>query len=369
MIVTIQERHINNFDFLRFFAAVCVIIVHTYAIIGMNSQNPTLCEIDFSQIGLYTFFIISGFLITKSWDSKPEIRTFLWKRFLRIVPGLVGASFFCVFAVGILNTNMSLLEYLSSSQTYIYLVVASIAPFWLQLEGNVADTLPGVFTNVPLRELVNGPLYTLFYEWACYLIIAGLGIAFAKYRKKVLVILVPMLFILYCLVTKNVGFTEINAVLSERPYIFMIRFAYLFLFGALMYDYKDKLNFSLPLLGIGATILFIGLIAGFGFLAFLLTFPLIIITFAHLPIPVLSTWGKHGDFSYGIYIYAWPVQQMIVSYWRTIDPITHIVLTLGIVTPLAYISWHLIEKRALKLKNIDCNDILEESRNVSCSVK
>jgi peptidoglycan/LPS O-acetylase OafA/YrhL len=120
-----NERFSNNFDFLRIFAALLVILSHSFAISG-SSYEPLLSlskYISLGGLGLAIFFIISGYLITKSWVEHPSAFRFLSSRFLRIIPGLFVVTLLSILVLGPLVTNLSLSEYFAQAN---YLLVSSV---------------------------------------------------------------------------------------------------------------------------------------------------------------------------------------------------------------------------------------------------
>ncbi|MEA2034623.1 MAG: acyltransferase family protein [Euryarchaeota archaeon] len=95
-----QQRHNNNFDFLRFFAASSIIISHSFALtLGYSKISMYDPSLLFGQLGLATLLVISGYLISQSWENKPELFRFFWKRSVRIIPGLTISILFVMVAL------------------------------------------------------------------------------------------------------------------------------------------------------------------------------------------------------------------------------------------------------------------------------
>ena len=119
-----KERFKNNYDFLRIFAACCIIFYHSFALLAKENEEPlnqiTNRRVDFSLIGLSIFFGISGYLIAKSAVRSPTVLNYLWKRFLRIQPLLIVTCFFTIFLIGPIFTERSLIGYFSDGNTYAY---------------------------------------------------------------------------------------------------------------------------------------------------------------------------------------------------------------------------------------------------------
>ena len=160
----------NNFHFLRFLAAALVIFSHSYPLSGSKFE-PFAWLVQYNTFGglaVNIFFLISGFLITKSWLDNPNIFQFSMKRILRIMPAFIVAIFFSVFVVGPLVTNLSFKEYIVHPFTKLYLMNVFMFP--------IHYNLPGVFVNNPYPNAVNGSLWSLPVELIMYGLVAVLGL-------------------------------------------------------------------------------------------------------------------------------------------------------------------------------------------------
>jgi peptidoglycan/LPS O-acetylase OafA/YrhL len=169
----------NNFDMLRIIAALLVILAHSYPVtksVGMPLYDMTKGDLSIATIGVIIFFVISGYLITKSWAGNQSPLRFLWKRFLRIIPGLFVALLFTMLIIGPLVTSMPLIQYLTSIDTWKYLLNTVL---YIRI-----DTLPTVFIDNPYRPIsVNGSLWTIPIEFALYIMIMVLGILGILFKK------------------------------------------------------------------------------------------------------------------------------------------------------------------------------------------
>ena len=105
---TVNIERNNTLDFLRLISAIFVILHHSYPLTGNNSLLSVL-----GAIAVSTFFVISGYLVSQSWFSDPTPSRFLWKRILRIVPGLVTVVIFTIIIIGPVNTSLPVREYFS----------------------------------------------------------------------------------------------------------------------------------------------------------------------------------------------------------------------------------------------------------------
>ena len=148
----------NNFDLIRLIAAAMVVFAHSFILLeGKHDHEPIFAMTGgvtgAGQVGVDIFFVISGFLITKSFQNSISVSDYALKRLLRIFPALVVLLLITVFVFGPLVTSQSMLEYFSTPSTYSYLT--NVRLLRLQYE------LPGVFTDNPYPRAVNGSLWTL----------------------------------------------------------------------------------------------------------------------------------------------------------------------------------------------------------------
>ena len=346
---TRSEGRKNNFDFLRFFLATAVIYHHSFDLLlghikpggeFETFQPDTLAQLnghqfDLGWLSVNCFFIISGFLITSSWLHGKGLADYVKKRVLRIYPGYAAALLFSMFIIAPLSVA-SLSAYFHNNATYHYLYALALRK---------RTDLPGVFPNVPLAGLDNGSLWTILYEARCYALVAGLGVcALLRFRG-----LVVGLFLGCCClyVAKSYGLTiRFGGDVDRMP-----RLTTYFLAGMAFYLYRDRLPYSktwfaLSLAGIvGSLLLHIPLII----LPLLLPYALFYIAFnTNLK---LENFARHGDYSYGTYLYAFPIQQLLIQYaGRWLNPYILFLLSWPLTVMVAAASWYLIEKPFLKLK-------------------
>lgn len=370
--MTLQEnvgvnRFTNNFDLLRFTAATMVIFDHTYFWLGL-SQFEFLASITknmtFGGLGVSIFFVISGYLITKSWDRTKSLSDFFWSRILRIIPALAVATLFVILVVGPLTTNLGFIDYIINAQTWAYLRVITIYG-WI-------DVLPGVMHGV------NGVLWTIPIEFTMYILIGIIGFVGFLYRRHVVLMLFLITTLIYgYLITWPAGtllsfiklpFVTPDSLTNAGALIDFTGLTILFLAGALFYIYRTKIHYDAKTAGI---LLFIIVICDTLFLmgvpyfsqasalSWHILLPYLILFLAFLPVKKLNYFGRIGDFSYGLYIYGWPIQLLITSLFGAyLNFITGFIAFYSATLLMAYFSWNLIEKRALGLKNLKPHDAL-----------
>jgi peptidoglycan/LPS O-acetylase OafA/YrhL len=290
------------------------------------------------------FFILSEFLIAKSWVQSSSLREYLRRRVLRIYPGFLAASAFCALVVGPLAADRPSdywRDFSPSRFTQKALTLKDVA-------------MPPVFGTNPGHH-VNGSLWTIRYEFVCYLGVAALGLAGAL-RRPALVFLVFLGCASLHLLWSYYGFPFPGEryVLIDHQLRRCVFFASNFLAGMLFYLYRDQIAYSFSLfafslLGLAAFValpglhclpLAISVLGGYSF--FYLGF---------LPVPRLQGFAQRGDLSYGTYLYAYPIQQLTVYY---LGPGLHPLALFLIATPLALIfaamSWTFVEKPFIRLK-------------------
>lgn len=340
----------NNFDFLRFFAAALILYGHCYPLLGVEI-NETVKNLVNMCAALPIFFIISGFLITKSWNDNPNFFIYIKKRLLRIYPALICMFLFVIFIVGPLACIYDFKDYFIEHKAYKYLIQN------ISLT-SIKDNLPGVFLNNPMKGPVNGSLWTLPVEFFMYLMVALFGITKLFKKKHFFPILLCLFFLLHCYVYPlSDNQTKFLWLTGSR----FVELGLFFFIGSAFYFYRDKIKFSLNIFLLFLFLYIAGFSTNYGTLISFLTFPYIVLYIAYIHTPILNKWGKYGDFSYGIYIYAFPIQQLLVYYFKDylnipIFFISSFMLTLFV----SAISWHIVEKNALKLKNIEFRSSIKE---------
>jgi len=332
----------NNLDLIRFTAAMAVLFSHSYPISGQ--PNEPLVHLTHSlslgTLAVYVFFIVSGFLIAQSWARDPNALRFLMRRALRILPGLYAFLLVSTLLIGPFLTELPLSEYFSTVNVAGYLRQLGI--FWLQ------GFLPGVYVHNVFPIYFNGSLWSIRVEVACYLVALALGMVSLFSNKLVVTSVAIMVFALQIYVSRSVTGAYSFLYMDLKPSLDVA--SYFFTGSALYYWWPSlpKLHGAYALLAV-VCILVLG--GPHMWLVLHAALPFLIMSIAFHPTRHLSRFGMIGDYSYGIYIYAFPVQQTVMYFLGGRVPFAAFVLIsmLGTVA-CAVLSWHLVEHPLLGLK-------------------
>lgn len=316
----------NAFDLLRLIAALMVVYGHSYVLYGME-EPLILKRWSFGAMGVWVFFSISGYLVSQSWQRDPDFWRFLLRRTLRLFPGLIVAVLFSVVLVGRLDYE-GLVYFVSNAS---------------MISGKV--TIPGVFESNPVHA-INGSLWTLRYEFLMYLVLTA-----ALYSRRICIV-VTLAFIASAIALLATGVHALDLWLPWKVRLLglsidLVQLALwgsFFLIGTCIAIFKIKLAPPVAVvLGMAVTLTH----GVFASALMLVAVPYIVLTIAtHLSVHL-----KH-DLSYGVYIYAFPVQQFVTMLFlpRAIGWAWALATSLSATLGLAYLSWRYVEKPALRLK-------------------
>ncbi|MBG9389772.1 acyltransferase family protein [Caenimonas aquaedulcis] len=335
------SRHLNNFDFIRLCAALFVLLSHQFALTGL--PEPVILDVhSLGGFGVLIFFSVSGYLVAGSWDSDPHLGRFAARRLLRIWPGLAVAVALTVFIWGPLVSPLPWRDYFRHPGVVSYLKNAIFL---------VRDGLPVFFTGNALPTSVSGPLWTIPLEIKCYVVLALLGAVAGRRMRWLLLVVTLAALARYAVVEPRGDFlmARLGWPLEQR---FLLEFGFFFSAGVLIQAFgilnSGKLKMIL-LLALGAAVACA--LAQLSFLAIWLALPLAVLAFGVSSTPVVRRAGRFGDLSYGIYIYAFPIQQTLIwrfgqaHAWTTVLAIT-VILTVA----MAWLSWRFVERPALRMK-------------------
>ena len=336
----------NNFDFLRLLFASLVIVSHSYPLSGIKSQEIlrklTNGQADFGGLAVNCFFIISGYLIYQSLNRSKTYKNFIWKRILRLYPGLIVMVVVTLIIVPFIYTGNEPLLKNTSYFTYL--------PRTLSLY-NTQHTISGVFQNLPYDGIINGSLWTICYEFTMYLITSLLFFISRRYHLILIVLMVTISYILY------IFFPEfLNNRLFSKIYLFSPNFyrltCFFFAGAAMTFINFDKISKKYLIVFLAFIILILAVYLKIFSSLMYFILPVLVIFFGVISTPYISSIGeKIGDNSYGIYIYGWFVQQLLLSLFN-LNTYELMVGSLLVAYIVGLMSWHFVEKKALAYKNI-----------------
>lgn len=334
----------NNFNLIRLLAAFFVLFSHSFTLVGVAGSEPLYNKVGmtFGEVAVDIFFVTSGFLITNSYISKNNLKKFILARLLRIYPALIVAVIFSVFVVGLYFTNISAVEYFFNRQTQEYLFKNILIVF------GVDFNLPGVFLNVPYKGVVNGSLWTLPYEVRMYAILAFVLGAAAYIGKIFKFVTIGRILLLIGIFSISLHmFNPFQATLPAHA----TRLFYMFFAGATFFAWRDKILLSSSAVYICSVLLIFSSFSEYIFddvYCFLL--PYFVIYAAYVPSGMMRSFNNCGDYSYGMYIYSFTIQQIIAQVMSGISVLPMIIASFFITLPISMLSWHLIEQRFLRIK-------------------
>lgn len=330
----------NNFDLIRFLAASAVLYSHCFALTAKGGDEPlvrwTHGEFTFGGLAVRVFFVISGFLVTSSWLRNPHSSAFASARVLRIFPALAVALAYCVLA-GLLTTSLSSADFLTHPDTWRY--------YWHNLALQTEFFLPGAFHTNPNPDAVNGSLWSLYYEVRAYIIVLVIGV-FGLMRSRWLGTAA------WLAAAALVALWPVAWGISVEHDWPVINASACFVGGALLALHPGAVRSRW--LGGVAILAAVALPFTLGTPCSEATMDVLLvsstISLAYFPAPALAHFGRHGDFSYGLFIYAYPTQQLIA--WAGVRDNVYAMFALAFPATLALaaFSWHFVERPCRDLK-------------------
>ena len=337
-----KQRFQNNYDFLRLFAALSITFFHSFALLDQLKLEPlfrlTNGRINFSFIGLNIFFCISGYLIAKSATTSPTVVNYLWKRLLRIQPLLILTCLLTVFLLGPIFTKLTIPDFFLNTNTWTYF--RNIFPVF-----GIQFSLPGVFLRNIGESGVNGSLWTLIVEERLYLLMTFLFL-FKKQNSWYITFYVLFINAIY-LYNHFFYSGELIPLMDTSAFYYSL----VFLNSAVLFILKLDLSKSVyPIILLSSIVTLLGIIFQNSNFLFLFSFPFLINGIAQIK-GIINNAGKYGDFTYGIYVFSFPIQQMLISKGIGIsNPYLLFIISSAIVIPMAIASWNLLEKKFLRMK-------------------
>lgn len=348
------QRENNNFDLIRLIAALAVIFGHSFYLFPTNGYIDPVSKLfvdDYSgSLAVYLFFFLSGIFITSSFDRSKSPVKFILARVFRIWPALIICILITVFVIGPIFTDRTLIDYFRAGQTWKYLI-NNIVMFRFE------HVLTGVFTDNLFKISINGSLWTLPTEIICYFIILIAGLL-GLLKRKIYVIIILVIFYLIRHNHFFVGSFEQAANIKQL---------FFFLFGMLSYTFRKYfiIDYKIGLFIVGCCIFAYKLnFFGAVWLSYLSLIYLMLLLatasfFKKIKLP--------GDYSYGIYIYGFLIQQIVAHFFHKLTSYPSMLITIPLTCIIGSISWYIVEYPAIKkAKRISINyDIIRRKSMVN----
>ncbi len=341
-----------GFDFVRLVLASGVVLWHCFP---LSSGSANLIDSTAAWFLLASmvpmFFVVSGFLITAS-AQRLTVRPYLLNRAARILPALAGVVLLSAFVIGPLLTSLPRDAYFADPRLYRYLLNAI---------GIVSFDLPGLFLANPVAGIVNGSLWTVPFELLCYAMMAGLMLLGIVRKWWVLVGLFlgfTAIGVASWLVPAGLLPPLADRILASSVLTAGAKIIPYFLLGAILYELRERVPMAGWLaLASGGWFVGVGLLGDPHWrenpLFWLVSGP----PLAYLTIwagltklPALTLFGRGNDYSYGIYLYHFPLLQLLVLLFGIRDWWVLAPVAAPVVLAAAMLSWHGLEKPIMKAR-------------------
>jgi peptidoglycan/LPS O-acetylase OafA/YrhL len=331
------EGRDNNTQLLRLLAATGVIAFHSRVLSGHASDSLmfSVGEVNLGTLGLDSFFVLSGFLVTQSWLRRSHLSAFLAARALRIYPALIAAVALSILLAG-LSSSLPWASFLTDPKTLAFARHNALG--W-----RIEYLLPGAFKANPYPDAVNGSLWTLPVELRLYVGVALFGACGLLARRNLYAITLAMLVAVFVL---KPGWLPLP---TKDKAVFEL--ALLFAFGSFAYVWRDRIPLSLLAVAGGAAACLWnpgGWLRG-TVLALFTAYA--VLALAYHPHVRSRRLNCGDDYSYGLYVYAFPVQQTLILHAPRLTSMELLVQSFMATLALAAVSWHFLEQPILGLKS------------------
>lgn len=341
----------NSFHLARLILALMVVLTHAYTLVSAATPLNRLTggQMNEGTLAVDGFLVISGFLICQSGVRNRNVLKFLRNRVLRLLPALLCALVFSSILVGGLAYGGTFREYVFLEKN------GPLTWIWNWLTLNVQGEqwgITGVFTGNVTTSL-NVSLWTIKHEVFLYLLMAVLILTTLNRRRPVYIVLYAFFLTLYVLL-EGFGIRAWDVpdtrwwVLSSWNYPRFVETGTYFFAGTLLYAYREKVPRRWYLAVIAAMSLVMGWYFGILRYVLLIAYPYLLCYLAASP--VCSGFSRVGDLSLGVYLYAYPLQQLAYHVFPELPPMGNFALTLAVVLPIAWWSWQHVEAPVLRWK-------------------
>lgn len=348
-------RH-NSFTFLRLGFALAVVVAHSFTLGGWGFDPVNSFTRGHAHLGVVAvlcFFVASGYMIAQSITRHPSIARFFLHRVARIIPGFTVNLLLTVFVL----VPVVLAWTLPGQQTWTELLTYGPQSAMDYLAANwkiriVQYDVSSFAHNVPFPLTVNGSMWSLWPEVVCYGYLALFSVLRLLRFRSVILALFVILYFVQVLVYNSSPDDHGRFSVSRWGYLFLgephHRAVFLaFMAGVVCWVCRDRLPAKHLWAGLAATILLFAAYVGLWRFAWPFTLPyLVIYLAARLP---FRNWERWGDFSYGIYIYAFPLQQALAAAGLHQQGfLAYMAASLALATGAGWASWHGVERPCLR---------------------
>lgn len=325
----------DNFLLLRILAAVAVIYGHSYAIARAGDSVEWFVGHGWpmysGDMAVAMFFVISGFMVSGSYLARDDLFEFAKARVLRIVPALVLVVVMSAFVIGPALTTMGQADYWRSPGPFTYVIKN------LRFSSDMAWQLPGVFEGHP-KQAINGSLWTLPAEMRMYVLTAAVG----------------AVGLLASRIAGSVALVALLALGTAGPDYFplhqdWVRLAGYFALGILVQLNKGSVRITHAGMLMLAFLTYISMRTRSADILFGVTLAYFCFWFAYRT-PTWRGLARAGDPSYGIYLWGWPAQQVLVACFPSILPWQNFLGAAVLAIFMGYASWWFVERWALELR-------------------
>lgn len=332
----------NSLNLFRLVLAATVLVAHSFYTTG-NGAGPHIRGENLGGWAVAGFFAISGFLITRS-RLRSSAADYLLHRIVRIFPAFLvclAVTAFVFGPVAVLVQYGTLDGYLTTQVTPLQFIWSNITLY--MNEFSIGRSL----SDLPYASVWNGSLWTLYYEFLCYVLVWFLG-SFAWFRRNAF--LATSIFILTTALYAIVPLVSYAGL--DGSFLLFLKLTPFFLGGAVAYFFIEKHGLN-DWLAFAAIILSVGMIALIPVWGGQASAPFLAYSVLWLSTKIAQPqWISLNDVSYGFYIYAWPVQQMLVLFGVGLAGgvtglVIHNVASILVTLVLAWLSWVLIERRVM----------------------
>jgi len=313
----------SNVSCIKLLAALMVILCHSYPLTGNGVDflsRLTNGKTGLGIVAVAVFFSFSGFYLSRSLERNDDAILFVRRRMIKIFPPLMIVVLVSILIIGPVFTTLSLKEYFVDKRTYLYLINMLLIPI---------HELPGVFGEAPYNPTVNGSLWTLPVEFGCYIFLIILYKVKRIFGRKYINIILGALIFIVCPYVGDILRQTPIAILASAITPFSM-----FCMGHLYWEISERIIINKYILFLEVVILVLGLFTNWYTILFISVFPLFLITVTN----VNRTWMKKGiweNISYEVYLWGWPIGQIIVELYPDISVAMHFALNVIIVVFIA----------------------------------